>query len=67
MWRERQSAEWGNADYVFTNRYCKKLDDCDTDYTRFIGHIEKIHELKCSFSNAIGDLYPNAECNRIGL
>ena len=29
LWRERQSAEWGNADYVFTNRYCKKLDDCD--------------------------------------
>ena len=29
LWRERQSVEWGNADYVFTNRYCRKLDDCD--------------------------------------
>ncbi len=29
LWRERQNNEWGNAEYVFTNRYCKKLDDCD--------------------------------------
>ncbi|MBT3320043.1 MAG: tyrosine-type recombinase/integrase [Clostridia bacterium] len=29
LWRERQHIEWGNADYVFTNCYCNKLDDCD--------------------------------------
>ena len=29
MWRNRQYAEWGNTDYVFTNRYCKKQDGCD--------------------------------------
>jgi site-specific recombinase XerD len=29
LWKQRQYTEWGNADYVFTNRYCKKLDDCD--------------------------------------